>query len=292
MGSGYQAVVVGEALVDIVLTAEGEQHRPGGSPLNVAVGLARLGVSTCLVADLGDDAAGSLVREHLERAGVELSHLVGAARTSTATARIGASGAAEYEFDVSWTLDGAPLPPGGLVHTGSIATILAPGADRVAELVLRRPEGVLASFDPNARPGLIADRDDALGRIEALFGVDIVKLSDEDAAWLYPGQPLEAVEDRVLAAGASLVAITRGADGARLRTAWHAVEVAAPATAVVDTIGAGDSFMAGLLSGVIASGIPADVAALAALGDLAATCAAITVSRRGADPPWARELAG
>ncbi|MFT4008778.1 MAG: carbohydrate kinase [Nocardioidaceae bacterium] len=287
--------VVGEALVDVVTTASGVRRRPGGSPLNVAVGLARLGWPTCLVAEVGDDPDGTQIRAHLAESGVSEASLLTVPRTSTATATIGAGGSAAYEFDVTWSLRSGLRVSGRLVHTGSIAAVLAPGADRVAELVLHRPPGVLASVDPNIRPEMIPDRAAAVDRIGRLIAAaDIVKLSDEDASWLYPGESPESVEQRILGAGVALVATTRGPLGACLRTAGARIEVPAMAESVVDTIGAGDAFMSGLLAGVLTRGLPGggvdEAARLREIGELAAACAAVVVARQGADPPWAHEL--
>jgi fructokinase len=273
-------LVVGEALVDVV----GDLAIPGGSPLNVAVGLRRLGVAATLHSRFGADPHGVAIAQHLEESGVPVTPgTVADEPTSVALATIGPDGAATYTFSISW--DPAPVDPSGyaLVHTGSIGAALQPGADRVEKL-LAATDG-LVSFDPNVRPALMGH--DAVARVERFVALsDIVKASDEDLEWLYPGRPVAKVLAAWLALGPRLVVVTRGGDGADALSAAGPVHVAAPKTKVADTIGAGDSFMAGLLAAILRNGFD-DVAGAVAY---AARCAAITVSRPGADPPTRDEV--
>lgn len=280
--------MIGEALVDLVQAGDGppEAHA-GGSPFNVAVGLARLGVPTTLHATIGGDASGRLLREHLAASGVAITpQTLTAAPTSTALARLGADGAASYEFHVAW--NPAPVETRGadLVHTGSIAAFLAPGAD-VVERALARADG-LVSFDPNIRPALLPARDEVVARTERLVAAaDVVKASDEDLAWLFPGEDPLHVLDRWSALGPRLLVVTRGEAGADALADGRLVHVDAPRTEVADTIGAGDAFMAALLARVLSHGF-ADPAG--ALG-FAARAAALVVARVGADPARSEELA-
>jgi fructokinase len=281
------ALVVGEALVDVVHRGSATPEvLPGGSPLNVAVGLARLGIPATLHSSFGADAHGLAIAEHLAASDVTVTTTtVTTDPTSVAEATIGADGAATYDFRIAW--DPAAVDPSGfdLVHTGSIGAALEPGATRVEE-ALAASAG-LVSFDPNIRPALMPARPVALARVERLVGLaDVVKASDEDAAWLYPGETVDAVLARWAALGPRLVVITRGGEGADALTAEGAFHVDVPSVTVADTIGAGDSFMAGLLADVLRNGFHDPAASLA----FAARCAAITVSRPGANPPWSREL--
>lgn len=300
-------LVIGEALVDIAERESGSTRHPGGSPLNVAAGLSRLGTAATLVTTIGDDPDGELIREHLLRsgAGVE-APAAGGIPTSTATARIAPDGSAEYEFAIRW--EPAPPRPGlveraRLVHAGSLATSLEPGRELVLELFQRAREHALTSYDPNVRPSLAHDRDEATGWAERFIAAsDIVKMSDEDAAWLFPGEEPESLAQRLLGAGPSLVAITLGGEGALLSIPGRTLRLPANAPRVVDTIGAGDSYMAGMLHTI--AGLPAASAPVAqlrgtpwlsepdaaAIAEFARACAAITVGRAGADLPWAREL--
>jgi fructokinase len=298
MVAPHSAVVVGEALVDIVEGNGVERLVPGGSPLNVAVGLARLGIEAKLLTEIGDDLPGSLIRHHLAESGVDADLITRVPTTSTAHATIGSDGSAEYDFELAWTLEGRGLiPPSDVLHVGSIGSWLAPGADVVLDLVRARHPGTLASFDPNIRPSLIGDRKAAVRRVETLAQeVDVVKLSDEDAAWLYPNDDLERVSDRFLSFGVSLLALTLGAGGSIMRSQDHAVDQRAFSTTVVDTIGAGDAFMSGMLFALAAgnllgttrSGLNAD--ALRGVAGCSAASSGIVVSREGANPPHSGEI--
>ncbi len=302
-GLAAGAFVVGEALVDVTVGVDGAVHRrPGGSPMNVAFGLARMGVPTRLMSSLGDDADGRMVAAHLRAAGVKLDDVsvVPGTVTSTALARLDAAGAATYEFDLRWDLPaaGAGVPSGyGVLHTGSIAAVLLPGADRVLGLYTSAPEEVIRSFDPNVRPAITPDRAAVLDRVERFVArTDVLKLSDEDAAWLHPGKGEAFVADWALARGVKLFVMTRGARGCTVVTPSHRIVQAAVTTHVVDTIGAGDAFMSALLAGLSRWGLFGalrrdDVGAgdLSRLAALASRAAALTVAQVGAQPPtWSQ----
>ncbi len=304
--SGDGMLVVGEALVDIVRQAGTPPvEHPGGSPANVALGLARLGRSPQLLTRLGTDRRGEAVRNHLESAGVRLvAGSVTEARTSTATATLDAHGVASYDFDLDWTLPGGVGPGAATaVHTGSIAAFLAPGGDAVLALVEAAAGRATVSYDPNARPRLMGDARAAQARVEAFVArADVVKVSDEDLAWLAPGEDPAVVAGQWLARGPSVVVVTFGAEGALGVCAAGSVTVQAPRITVVDTVGAGDSFMAGLLDHLAAVDLlgPRQAARLRTVGveevtamlRHAARIAAITCTRAGANPPTRAELAG
>lgn len=291
------AFVIGESLVDIVTAAGGGcTEVVGGSPANVALGLARQGVPVRLRTALGRDARGERIAAHLGASGVVVDERSWSlASTSTAHAQIRADGSAEYAFDVTWVLsaDADPIAE-GLVHVGSIAAFLDPGAAEVEALLDRLAPDILVSFDPNIRPALLGDPGAARRRFARIAArADVVKLSDEDAAWLHPGLPAEAACAAVLAAGPRLVALTLGGDGALLCAADLRVEVPAPTVTVVDTVGAGDTFMAALIHEMLADpdlvGAPT-AAALASAGAYAVAAAALTVQRVGADLPTAARI--
>jgi fructokinase len=291
-------LVVGEALVDVIHHADGHvTEHPGGSPTNVAVGLARLGHEVRELCYLGQDPYGDAVRAHLRAAGVqEDPGALVAPATSVADVRLDVHGDAHYDFSVLWDtpteIDWSPAGDAiDVVHAGSIALALEPGAERVLSLLRGRPEGVRVTIDPNVRPAFLS-RDGAAERIEPFLALaDLVKLSDEDADFLYPGVPIPAVLDRVLDLGATIAAITRGARGAVLATADTVVEVPATAPRVVDTVGAGDSFMAALISVVSdADGWRPGRADLERFARFAARASAITVSREGPDLPSRAEV--
>ena len=213
-------VVVGEALVDLVGDPGGRTFvaHPGGSPANVALGLARLGNPVTLLTRLGRDAFGELIAAHLEGSGVQVDRggERGAA-TSLAIATV-VAGIASYDFRIDWDLaTPAPLPIGArCLHTGSLATALPPGEEKVVDLVERehRRGRVTVSYDPNVRPALLGDSALARPDVERLVGLsDIVKVSDEDLDWLYPGRHNEDVAREWLAGGPALVVVTRGGAG-------------------------------------------------------------------------------
>lgn len=304
--SPARALVVGEALVDVVRRSAGTPTvHPGGSPANVAIGLGRLGRRVDLLTWLADDAYGDLVRTHLAASDVHvLAGDRGPERTPVATAHLDAAGVATYEFDLTWDLPGrwdegddAPA----VVHTGSIATVLVPGGEAVARLLAERRTTATLTYDPNLRPALMGSPEATLPIVERLVTLaDVVKVSDEDLAWLHPGAaPIEVARDWVRR-GPAMVVVTLGGEGALAVTAGDELSVSAPVVSVVDTVGAGDSFMAGLIDGLWRADLlgaaardrlrAIDTGTLKKVLSRCATIAAITVSRAGANPPTAAEL--
>ncbi len=252
-------LVVGEALVDVVRRGGDDEVHPGGSPLNVAVGLQRLDLPTTLHSSFGIDVHGAVIAAHLAASGVTVTpSTIHDRATSVALATIDSDGAASYTFSIDW--DPAPLDVAAetvdALHIGSIGAALEPGATVVEQLLGELQRTATISFDPNIRPQLLTSAESARPRVERVVALaDIVKASDEDLAWLYPDATVDQVMTRWLALGTALVVITRGADGADALAASGHVHVSAPATEVADTIGAGDSFMAGLLAAVNALGL-------------------------------------
>lgn len=306
--------VAGEALVDLVPAPVGGyfEMAPGGSPANVAVGLARLGVPTRLLARIADDLLGRRIRTHLRANGVDLGHAVRAAEpTSLALVAVGPDGVPSYDFriagtaDWQWTpeeLDGALDGRVVALHSGSLALTTPPGAAVLRALMVRAWATATISYDPNCRPLLMGEPARVLAGVHELLAVvDVVKVSAEDLAWLCPAATPDVVIEEWTARGPALVAVTLGADGVLAGTS-AGVRVARPGVTVtvVDTVGAGDSFSAALLAGLHRRGLlgararPAlrslDAATLAELLDASVRAAAITCSRRGADPPTTDDL--
>ncbi|MFJ8659965.1 carbohydrate kinase [Streptomyces sp. NPDC093795] len=294
-------LVIGECVADIVRAPAGsgaaDRVHPGGSPANVAYGLGRLGRDVTLLTQLADDSTGRLIAEHLRTAGVRLEVGGVPARTPSAVVGLDAHGAATYTLDIAWTLTGGA--PAGLapahVHIGSIAAVTAPGAATVLAETERLRDRATVSYDPNVRPGLMGEHGAAVARVERCVALsDLVKASDEDLAWLYPGEDPHTVAARWLTLGPAVVLVTRGAAGSLAVTRRETVTADAPPVAVVDTVGAGDSFMSAVLDTLAGRGREElgglDAEYLAGLLRRSGAAAAVTVSRAGAHPPDRAEL--
>ena len=311
--SPHQITVLGECVADAFTEPASTRNElalrvlPGGGPANTAVSLARLGTPARFLARLSGDVFGRLFRTHLEASGVDLSCAVAAAEPSTlAVAELDAQGQAAFSFhaqntaDWQWApgeLSRVDLSETACVHTGSLALVRPPGAAVVEDFPATAAPRATISIDPNVRP-LLVNPDvyrDRLARWCSL--ADILRLSQDDLELLLPGTPPEQACDIWHAAGARLVVITLGADGALASLDGERLRVPAVATRVVDTVGAGDSFTAGLLHHLAARGLlggrladlgPDDVAAACRL---AARVAALTCSVAGPNPPWRDQLA-
>jgi fructokinase len=290
---------VGESLVDVVVADGTTTERPGGSAANVAVALARLGRPVRLATSYGDDARGAAIAAHLAADGVDAAGEPRVLeRTSVARARIGSDGAASYDFDLEWRLGTVETGAPRVVHVCSLGAVLAPGcADVLALVDSLRPDATV-TYDINARPALTGTGPEVVARVEAMVArADLVKASDEDLLALWPDRDLTTSARALLALGPAAVVVTRGPDGAT----WYAADGAAGAVMartveVVDTIGAGDTFGAGLLDalwdrlGARLGDVNDETWSRAV--DHAARCAAVTVGRIGADPPRHDEVPG
>jgi fructokinase len=299
--------VIGEALVDLVPRGERGDYRAhaGGSPFNVAVGLARLGNPTALLARLADNAFGRLLRDAAAAEGIDLTAAPLATEPTTlAVVSVDRPGHATYDFylegtaDWQWTaaeLNGLPADT-RVLHFGSIASWTAPGSEPIDRVAAEARAGgrVLVSYDPNVRPAVFGDRARGRELVErSVWRAHVVKGSREDLEWLYPSDSVDAIAPRWNDLGAALVVITDGADGAiAYRAGTDPLRRPGRAVKVVDTIGAGDSFTAGLLAALVRRGLdaPEDVAAMsdAALAetvDEAVLVSSVTCERAGADPP-------
>ena len=299
-------LTIGEALTDIVIRKDAPRAElPGGSPMNVAVALGRLGHTSHLLTHIGDDERGRAIVQHVESSNVSLTpgSVRPGAHTSTAAATIGEGGAATYEFDITWDPDPRDLPAKvEAVHTSSIAATLEPGADTLRTVVASLRESALISYDPNARPTLMGDPAIARKPIEENIALaDIVKASDEDLEWLYETSDIDQAAQSWLRRGVKLAVITRGGQGATAFTARGRVDIPGVRVDVTDTVGAGDTFSAGLLDALSRKGLLGaegreKIATLEAteikeILSHAALLASVTVSRAGANPPWARDIA-
>jgi len=294
-------LVIGESLIDIVRRrTEETQYFPGGSPLNVAVGLGRLGRRPRLATWFGPDELGELIAAHCEESHVTLTPGCDKApRTSTAEATIDDEGHACYVFDIDWQMPPIDNTDAVLVHTGSIGALVEPGASQVLETI--EATHAFVTFDPNCRPGIMGDPAALRATVERYVAISgLVKVSDEDLTWLYP----EIADDRGmvdkleqwLGMGPRAVVLTQGSKGAMALTRSGTARVPADTSrTLVDTVGAGDAFMAGLIDGVLSWGSPqngtfANPDALTEILAESTLISAATVARAGANPPWLSEI--
>ncbi len=305
----------GEALIDMipeptVSGASGFVPHCGGAVFNTAIALGRLGATAGLLSGLSQDMFGQQLTTALTQSGVDTAHVIYSARPTTLAFVQLTDGQARYTF-MDENSAGRMLTPSDLptlqpevsaLYFGGISLACEPGADAYAALLAKEGPDRLVMLDPNIRPGFIADATRYRDRLEGMIAqADIVKISEEDLDWIVPGADTHAQKSRALLdLGARTVILTQGAQGA---TAYlrNGTEVHVPArpAQIVDTVGAGDTFNAGVLASLSQAGWLrkdrwADITA-AQMNDaltLGAQVAAITVSRAGANPPWAHELTG
>jgi fructokinase len=290
--------VCGEVLIDVLPTGP----VVGGGPANTAKALARLGHSVDFVGGISTDAYGQMARKELERDGVGIGlSLESDKPTCTATVHLDHSGSATYTFVIdgtatfnfspSWLPDPERLKP-SVLHIGTLATVVEPGAAVLFDWAVKCAEFAPIIFDPNVRPSFLGDREKYCQAVEKWVGISsVVKLSDEDIAWLYPDQSLDEVAHRWLEGETSLVVVTRGAKGIIGYTQGASEEVEGVRVDVVDTVGAGDTVGAILVEGIMQRSVAGLVGyTLNTVLHRAAVAAGITVSRAGAQPPRMHEL--
>jgi len=299
-------VVCGEALIDVIHNGDGTQRTaPGGGPFNTARALARLGVPTAFLGRLSDDAFGRELADLLvsDGASLELSS-VGSEPTTIAVAEVDSAGLAEYEFLVegtaapNLTLDMVPKrlgPDIRAIHLGTLGLVLQPMASTLVELIHRERDGRVVMVDPNIRLGLVSDGEYRDRLQDMISESTIIKASDADLAWLYPGLSYKDAAERIAGEGARLVVVTLGAQGAFAAHRGFHVAVDAVKVDVVDTIGAGDAFGAALLAWLhdhdaIRPDLHLDKEEVKGALEFACLAAALTCARAGADPPWKSEM--
>ncbi len=290
--------VCGEVLIDVLPTGP----VVGGGPANTAKALARLDHTVDFVGGISTDAYGVMARKELDRDGVGLGLALESNKpTSTATVQLDKAGSATYtfvidgtatfDFSPSWLPDPERLKP-SVLHIGTLATVVEPGASVLFDWAVKCAEFAPIVFDPNVRPSFLGDREKYCQAVEKWVGIaSVVKLSDEDIAWLYPDQSLDEVAHHWLEGETSLVVVTRGAKGIIGYTQGASEEVEGVRVDVVDTVGAGDTVGAILVEGVVQHSV-AGLAGhtLNTVLHRAAVAAGITVSRAGAQPPRMHEL--
>ena len=290
-------------LIDLIPGADGVRvPHVGGGPANTAKALARLGHDVQFIDGISTDEYGVAARKELLDDEVKLDlALTSDKPTCLAIISLDANGGASYEFkidgtatfdfDLKWLPDPSRYKP-QVLHIGTLVTVIQPGADVLYDWAMQVAEFAPIVFDPNIRPSVMGDHDLYEAAVEKWAALSsVIKVSDDDMAWLYPGQKYEDVAQRWLNDGAALVVVTRGSNGIVGFTQEGAVEVDGAKITVADTVGAGDTVGAIIVEAMIEKGI------LALTGDVlkatlhrAAVAAGITCSRKGAQPPYKHEL--
>lgn len=304
-------ICCGEALIDFlpaqtVAGAKAFQPFNGGSIYNVAIALGRLGHSVGYLGGLSEDFFGQMLVEGLVASNVDLSYVAMSARASMLAFVNLKDGQPQYAFidegSAARMLSADQIAKISddvtLLHFGSISLINEPVASTLEQLAKANKDRCIISLDPNIRPSVVVDRDTYLARLERMIALaDIIKISDEDLDWIYPNADHKSYALKWLEQGAAQVIITRGGEGATAFTNSHEVDQTVEKVTVSDTVGAGDTFTAGLLASLEQQGLLqreklARISAeqLAKATNFAAHAAAITVSRAGANPPWKHEI--
>ncbi|GGB36436.1 fructokinase [Roseibium aquae] len=306
-------LVCGEALFDLFsddpdAPSLNFRAQIGGSPFNVAVGLARLGQASAFFGGISTDMLGHRLFDRLTAEGVDTRFVIRSDRTTTLSlVQKDAGGHPAYTFYGEASADrmvsDTDLPPPtvdtSVIHIGSYTVLVEPVATALKTLVRRERSRCLISFDPNIRPTVVGDMARWRKNTEDLVHMsDLIKVSDEDLASIHPAQDPERIAKRWIKAGAGLVVVTRGAAGAFASTSRYDLDLPGHAVEVADTVGAGDTFQAALLMGLTEAGVtsrPAldnvDSATLTGILETSIRAAAITCSRAGADLPRRSDLA-
>ena len=297
--------VCGEVLIDLIPGVDGVRvPHVGGGPANTAKALARLGHNVQFIDGISSDQYGQMSRKELLDDEVKLDLALKSDKpTCTAEVTLGADGSGSYVFNIDGTatfdfsLDWLPDPSRykpQVLHIGTLVTVIEPGADVLYDWAIRVAEFAPIVYDPNIRPSVMGDRDRYQASVEKWAAISsVIKVSDDDVEWLYPGESVESVAQRWINDGAALVVITRGINGLLGVSAGGSVEVPGVKIEVADTVGAGDTVGAIIVEAMVEKGIlNLTDEVLKATLHRAAVAAGITCSRKGAQPPYKHELKG
>ena len=297
-----QVWVIGEVLIDLI--PDGSERKPivGGGPANTAKALSKLGIDTQFIDGISTDDYGQMANEELVSAGVKLDHVKYSDKpTCLAIVSLSDLGSASYEFVIENTAtfdfnsDWLPNPQTerpSLLHIGTLATVIEPGASILFEWAQSVLKVAPIVFDPNIRPAVISDREQYVMQVERWVSISsAVKVSDEDIKWLYPSLEIDQVVNNWLTKGPSLIVVTYGDKGLAGYRVGEKVSVDAVKVAVADTVGAGDTVGAILVEAIVKDGLNSlSGVRLEMMLKRAAKAAAITVSRTGANPPSLKEI--
>jgi len=297
-----QVWVVGEVLIDLIPDGSVRQAIVGGGPANTAKALAKIGIDTQFIDGISTDDYGQMAKDELVSAGVKLDYVKFSDKpTCLAIVSLSDSGSASYEFVIEntatfdFTLDWLPNPQTerpSLLHIGTLATVIEPGASVLFEWVQSVAKIGLIVFDPNIRPAVMNDREMYVKQVERWVSISsAIKVSDEDIRWLYPSLEIDQVANNWLIKGPSLIVVTSGDKGLVGYRVDEKVCVDAVKVVVADTVGAGDTVGAILVEAIVKDGLSSlSGVRLEMLLKRAAKAAAITVSRSGANPPTLKEI--
>jgi fructokinase len=298
--------VAGEALIDMIVDAAGHvDPRLGGAAFNTTRAVARLGLPAAFLGGLSGDRFGQLLRADLDRHGAKIvAEAATVVPTTLALVDLDPAGVPSYHFYLDGT-SAAAVGPGDAVlpgattalHVGSLGLVMEPVGTSTERMVASAPDRIMVMLDPNCRPRAIASRPDYLDRLmRILRRADVVKTSTEDLAYLFPGQDAGVAAAKLLAQGPACVVVTDGAAPVRAWAGGQQMRAEVPAAPVADTVGAGDAFGGAFLTWWIGNGLGrADLAEpdpVRQATQAAIHAAVLTTTRRGAEPPWAHELAG
>jgi len=297
-----QVWVTGEVLIDLI--PDGSERKPivGGGPANTAKALAKIGITTQFIDGVSTDDYGQMAKDELLISGVKLDYVKYSNKpTCLAIVSLSESGSATYEFVIEntatfdFTPDWLPNPQTekpALLHIGTLATIIEPGASVLFEWAQSVTKIALIVFDPNIRPAVMNDREKYVKQVERWVSISsAVKVSDEDIRWLYPNLEIDQVVNNWLAKGPSLIVVTYGDKGLAGYRMGEMVKVDAVKVVVADTVGAGDTVGAILVEAIVKDGLSSLIGViLEKILKRAAKAAAITVSRSGANPPTLKEI--